>query len=300
MSELTYPFRSFPDECYRLEKGTDGSGPLKIQNLKPVNSDSWLKDEKERLHWQFRHLREFREVKAAAARMITNEDVITEEHPAEFHLFAKLPTEVRLKIYELSDGGYKRQRIHRINGRPDTPLEFMSNQPLSPLLHACAESRHEYLKQTESIFAFETYVNYSRDIFYFIDTNAPGDFQRLATFFNYEAAKPILKVALRHALYQHVNFLIPESMNGLEELMIVWEDWNGWEGKWKSRDVVIQKAEEEKKVAQHGDPNRSSILSLFRGMVEEAPAVGDALLESTGKKMEVSMGTVVAAGNLAE
>lgn len=143
MSELTYPFRSFPDECYRLEKGTDGSGPLKIQNLKPVNSDSWLKDEKERLHWQFRHLREFREVKAAAARMITNEDVITEEHPAEFHLFAKLPTEVRLKIYELSDGGYKRQRIHRINGRPDTPLEFMSNQPLSPLLHACAESRHE-------------------------------------------------------------------------------------------------------------------------------------------------------------
>ncbi|KAG4444183.1 hypothetical protein IFR05_000280 [Cadophora sp. M221] len=295
MSELTYPFRSFPDECYRLEEGTDGSHPLKIQNLRPVNLDSWLTDEKERLYWQFQHLKESREVNAAA-RIATNEDIIAEEQPAKFHPFTRLPAEVRLKIYELSEGGFKRQRIHRINGRPDTPLEFMSNQPLSPLLHVCAESRREYFKQSKSTFAFETYVNYSRDIFYFIDTNAPGDFQRLATFFNYESAKPILKVALRHALYQHVNFLIPESLNGLEELMIVWEDWNGWEGKWKSRDVMIMIAEE-KTAGQDGGPNRGTVMDLFREMAEQAPAGGDGL-ESTGKKMEVSMGTVVA-GNLA-
>ncbi|KAH7355158.1 hypothetical protein BKA65DRAFT_549225 [Rhexocercosporidium sp. MPI-PUGE-AT-0058] len=282
MSEFAYPFRGFPDECYRLEEGLDGNGPLEIKKLRSVNLNSWLKDEEERLYWQFRRLRESRAEKVAAT-MAPDEEIITEEHLARFHRFSELPSVIRLGIYEFSEGGYTRQRIHRINGRPDTPLEFMSNQPLSQLLRTCAESRCKYLKKIECTFAFETYVNYSRDIFYFIDTNAPGDFQRLAVFFNCEPAQPILRVALRQALYQHVNFLIPVRMNDLVEVMILWEGWNGWEEKWKARDVVIRKAEEER-VGQGGDPNRSSVMDLFRGMMEQAPCGGDLLLGGTGRR----------------
>lgn len=196
---------------------------LTITDLKPLHYDRWIQDEKERLYWQFHHLKKSRNDRAAAAAVSTSDSGTSEQTASTFHPFSNLPTELRLKIYSFISGGYKRPRIHRINNSPNTPLEFMSNQSMSPLLHICRESREEYIKQSESVFAFQTYVNYSRDISYFMDTNGPGDFQRLATFFNHGEAKLIKKVGLRQALFQHVSPLIPDIMNEIEEIMIVYE-----------------------------------------------------------------------------
>ncbi|PVH76770.1 hypothetical protein DL98DRAFT_574202 [Cadophora sp. DSE1049] len=294
MSVFCYPFRSFPDQCYRLGASANQED-LTIKDLKPVDYNYWLQDEKERLYWQFRHLTESRKEKAATAAVVSsNQNIAIEQAAATFHLFSILPTELRLKIYSFISGGYRRPRVHRINNRPDTPIEFISSQAISSLLHICRESRNEYLKQSESTFAFETYVNYSRDIFYFMDTNGPGDFQRLTTFFNHEEAKLIQKVALRQALFQHVSHLIPESMNEVEEVVIVFEEWNGWEEQWDGGEVKFVKSEDKKEIksVHEGDENRSDVKSLVRGIAHRRLQNGDWWTVNLGKKIHFSVGVV--------
>ncbi|KAK0119647.1 hypothetical protein ONS95_011085 [Cadophora gregata] len=296
MSPFCFPFRSFPDQCYCLE-GRTHQEDLTIKDLKPVDYDYWLQDEKERLYWQFHHLKESRKEKTnvtATQGTPTSHSATTEQTTAIFHLFSALPTEIRLKIFSFISGGYQRPRVHRINNRPDTPLEFISNQDMSPLLHICCESRNEYLKRSESVFAFETYVNHSRDIFYFMDTNGPGDFQRLAMFFNHEEAKLIQKVALRQALFQHVSHLIPESMNEVEEVMIVFEEWNGWEEKWDGGEVkFVRSGNGKKKKPMHdGDEVRSDVKTMIQGIAHRRLQNGGWLTVNQGKKIRLFVGIV--------
>ena len=296
MSVFCCPFLSFPEQCYRLEASARHE-KLTIQDLQPVNYDHWIVDEKERLYWQFHHLKKSRVERAAVAAEVaasTSDSGTTEQIASAFHPFSNLPTELRLKIYSFISGGYKRPRVHRINNRPDTALEFLSNQAISPLLHICRESREEYLKQSQSVFAFQTYVNYSRDIFYFMDTNSHGDFQRLATFFNHGEAKLIKKVVLRQPLFQHVNPLIPERMNRIEEVMIVFEEWNRWENSWDGREVKFIKSEDpkKKKVVQEGDENRTDVKSLIRGIADRRLQTCDWWTVPLGKKIQFSVGVV--------
>ena len=130
-------------------------------------------------------------------------------------------------------------------------------------------------------------MNYSRDIFYFMDTNGLGDFQRLATFFNHGEAKLIKKVGLRQALFQHVSPLIPDIMNEIEEIMIVYEGWNAWEESWDGAEAKFVKSKDpnENRVVQEGDENRTDVKCLVRGIADRRLQNGDWWTVPLGKKI---------------
>lgn len=66
MSVFCCPFLSFHESCYRLEASVRREH-LTITDLKPVHYDRWIQNEKERLYWQFHHLKKSRNDRAAAA-----------------------------------------------------------------------------------------------------------------------------------------------------------------------------------------------------------------------------------------
>lgn len=80
-----------------------------------------------------------------------------------FTSFPRLPLELRLRIWQLLSLDHVRPRIHVIDAEL---IQIVSNQPISPLLHVCSESREEYISLTKTQFAFETYINFDIDAVY--------------------------------------------------------------------------------------------------------------------------------------
>ncbi|XMA17778.1 hypothetical protein WAI453_010569 [Rhynchosporium graminicola] len=158
---------------------------MEISNILPVNHNAWHSSQTKRLYDRIQQLKISRAERAidSFAATATNMNSTMPINPVVYY------------------------------GRPDTPSEFMSNQPVPMLMHLSTCSRRAYRQQPQSKFVFETYVNYEPDTFYFNDTNDPEDFQRLAYFFKCEDAKPILKVVLRHWLFENMDDMISEKNN---------------------------------------------------------------------------------------
>lgn len=91
--------------------------------------------------------------------------------------FCDLPAELRLKIWEIASSYLNVPRVHCIKELPGKN-GFISNQPVSALLHVCRESRLCYFETTSTKFpfktsyikhiefAFKTYINFEIDIIY--------------------------------------------------------------------------------------------------------------------------------------
>jgi hypothetical protein len=99
--------------------------------------------------------------------------------PCTFHPFPRLPAELRLTIYELVFRGDLQPKIHflsdRHGWRHNTEVELVSHLRASDEKHysrigyACREARAFWLFRTELVWAFGTWVNWSRDGFWIDD-----------------------------------------------------------------------------------------------------------------------------------
>ena len=69
-----------------------------------------------------------------------------------FHYFNKLPIELRVKIWAYAFTSHLEPRIHCIKEFSySSRSAFLSNQPISPLLQVCAESRTLYISETKTV-----------------------------------------------------------------------------------------------------------------------------------------------------
>lgn len=80
---------------------------------------------------------------------------------SSFWGFTLLPVELRNQIWDHAMASHIRPRVHII---VEINSNFISNQPISPLLHACAESRN--LVSPHFMIAYQTYVNFDIDTIY--------------------------------------------------------------------------------------------------------------------------------------
>jgi hypothetical protein len=150
-----------------------------------------------------------------------------------FTCFQSLPTELRLKIWRFAFASYLCPRVHCIDVRTSKghKLKFMSNQPVSPLLHTNRESRAHYLFTTQMTFAFETYINFKIDTIYIPDfEDRRGSFRK---FLNFEESKKIQKLALRKDLSCQIplpghmsmaHFEMIECPEAWRQMIVIFED----------------------------------------------------------------------------
>lgn len=122
---------------------------------------------------------------------------------SSFSSFRHLPIEIRICIYELCFTPDLMPKIHcvdeRISDRAQKGSRFVSNQPMSPFLHVCRESRAYYLFMSKASFAFGTYVNFSLDTIYIPDLAFRE--QQFPRFLVCPSAKKIERLALRKDFY---------------------------------------------------------------------------------------------------
>lgn len=90
-------------------------------------------------------------------------------------LFSKLPSELRRQVWLEVLTPYLKPRVHAI--KLTGKNKFKSNQPLSPLLRICQETRNFYFEKTSTEPGFGTYVNFDIDTLYFLyDPNINANF----------------------------------------------------------------------------------------------------------------------------
>ncbi|PMD29578.1 hypothetical protein L207DRAFT_520865 [Hyaloscypha variabilis F] len=167
----------------------------------------------------------------------------------EFTCFNDLPVELRLKIWGYAFASDTQPRIHCIdivNAGSDRET-FISNQPVSSILHANHESRSHYFRNTDLQFAFETFLNFDTDIFYIADfADRESSFRK---FLNFDDADGIQKLAMRkdsfcdipltgHFSSKHAEMLY--NLSGWKEMFVVFEDERPWEEVWKDTSVVFR------------------------------------------------------------
>ncbi|CZS90217.1 uncharacterized protein RCO7_08629 [Rhynchosporium graminicola] len=156
----------------------------------------------------------------------------------QFHTFMQLPPEIRYQIWELAFG-LKQQRtvVHCVDERGG---KFVSNQPISPALYVCHESRNLFLSRQNLTFAFGTYVDFNLDTIYLIDYEEKAD--KFRRFLESPSAHHIQKLAMRKSLVCEIPMLghMSESqweMKGLlkswVELAVVFHDERDLETVWK-------------------------------------------------------------------
>ncbi|KAE9364815.1 hypothetical protein N431DRAFT_389147 [Stipitochalara longipes BDJ] len=179
----------------------------------------------------------------------------------EFTCFSNLPTELRLKIWGFSFISDTQPRVHCVDiVNSDTNREsFISNQPVSSILHANHESRSHYFRNTQLTFAFRTYLNFETDIFYIPDfDDRESSFPK---FLDFPHSQKIQKLALRkdffcdiplpgHFSIKHVAIL--DLLSDWKQLLIVFEDERLGEEIWKDTSVVFKEftAREKRKRAE--------------------------------------------------
>jgi hypothetical protein len=179
--------------------------------------------------------------------------------PTDFKRFARLPPELRVRIWEMVMEHHLLPRIHCIEERNS---RFLSNQPLSPLLHACHESRVCFLNSTQTTFAFGSYLNFSRDIIYIYDGNNPEGFlQRFLPSFD---ARLVQKLAIVKEEFAHLPLegspstyhrKLREWLPNWREWIIVFEDYRSSEDCWVETEMVFKalSARYQRKRAEIGD-----------------------------------------------
>lgn len=136
--------------------------------------------------------------------MPREEESLTEQNClSNFPRFGDLPGELRLNIYELCFIPELGPKIHCIDERTSKVAKrgakFISNQPISPFLHVCEESRAHYLFVSKACFAFETFINFSIDTIYIPDFASREE--QFPRFLECESAEKIVKLAMRKDFY---------------------------------------------------------------------------------------------------
>jgi len=168
-----------------------------------------------------------------------------------FTYFNLLPTELRMKIWGFAFASHLQPRVHcidvRISHDYDHKAIFVSNHPISPILHTNHESRSLYLFETQTTFAFETYINFSTDIIYI-----PDFAERRSTFrkfLDWEESRQIQKLALRKDFFcniplpGHMSVAHCEMIDHLwdwEQMIIVFEDYRSVEEAWGDVGMVFK------------------------------------------------------------
>ncbi|KAI0997273.1 hypothetical protein K3495_g10913 [Podosphaera aphanis] len=128
------------------------------------------------------------------------EKIVTEEkHTSSFRGFSNLPYELRITIFEFVLVSDLAPKIHCVDERTSKgdkkEATFISNQPISPLLQVCHETRTIYLSKTKAQFAFETYIRFSVDTIYIPDFASREE--QFPRFLNHPSSKKIQKLAMR-------------------------------------------------------------------------------------------------------
>lgn len=178
-----------------------------------------------------------------------------------FTCFNLLPTELRIKIWGFAFASHLQPRVHcidvRISDNYDHKAIFISNHPISPILHANHESRSLYLFETRTTFAFETYINFNTDIIYI-----PDFAERRSTFRNFldwEESRQIQKLALRKDFFcdiplpGHMSMAHCEMIDHLwdwKQMIVVFEDYRSEEEVWGDVDMVFREFSARKKRAR--------------------------------------------------
>ncbi|KAH7411183.1 hypothetical protein BKA64DRAFT_375527 [Cadophora sp. MPI-SDFR-AT-0126] len=160
-----------------------------------------------------------------------------------FPLFPLLPLELRLQIFTHASSTHLHPLIHQIDTRRGT---FISNQAPHPLLHTMRLSRATYLLTTSAVWAFGTYVSFSRDVFYFPHFARLENMAKLEAFLRCEGVGRIKRLAVKRELFDRAYQVIFGSTGGggggggdlegvgegegeglveMEELLMVWRDW---------------------------------------------------------------------------
>jgi 2EXR family len=196
----------------------------------------------------------------------------------QFTCFDSLPTELRLRIWEFAFASHTQPRIHCVDmskSNGDREGTFISNHPISPILHTNHESRSHYLLKTQLMFAFETYINFDTDIVYIPDF-ADREFH-FRKFLDFEDSRKIQRLALRKNFFCDIPLPGHFSSSHLEMMDCLW-DWNQMiiifederlgEEVWKDTTVVFREfsAREKRKKAERNYVRKYS--RVLNGMLE--------------------------------
>jgi len=175
-----------------------------------------------------------------------------------FASFLRLPIELRLKIWELALAPQDQPRIHCVNERKSS---FISNQPISPLLHVCNESRAFYLTYTQATFAFETYLRPKKDIIYIPDL--ANREEAFLDFLEGESASKVGRFALRNEFFCNLpgeghmsvrDYHMRRSMPDCSEFILVFDDERSANICWRDLDMRFEamSARQKRKRAERG------------------------------------------------
>jgi hypothetical protein len=194
--------------------------------------------------------------------------------------FNNLPTELRLKIWEFAFASHTEPRLHCVNlqkskSSPDRET-FISNHPVSPILHTNRESRSHYFHKTQLTFAFETYINFDYDIVYVPELqDRQAHFRK---FLDFKDSRRIQKLALRKDFFNDMPIPGHFSSNHLElkrclsewkQIIIIFEAKRPWGELWTDLTVRFKEfsSREKRKRAERGYTRK--VCQVLNGMVEE-------------------------------
>ena len=179
----------------------------------------------------------------------------------DFPRFNELPKELRIKIWGYASASHTKPRIHClkiVDSRSSRGASFISNQPVSPILHANHESRSCYHFETHPTFAFETYINFDTDIVYI-----PGFGNGHSVFRKFLYLKDVAKI--QKLAMRKTSFSIPRERpyfsNQLEmrkyfpdwrQVILIFDDQRPEEEIWKDTSVTFRElsAKEKRKPAE--------------------------------------------------
>jgi hypothetical protein len=194
--------------------------------------------------------------------------------------FNNLPTELRLKIWELAFASHTKPRVHCVNlqiskSSPDRET-FISNHAISPILHVNRESRSYYFHKTQLTFAFETYINLDSDIVYIPELqDDEADFRK---FLDFKDSRKVQKLALRKDFFNDIPIpgQFPTSYLGMrrflsewKQIVIIFEDELPWGEVWTDLTVKFKEfsSREKRKKAERSYTRKNC--QVLNGMMEE-------------------------------
>ena len=187
--------------------------------------------------WSLEQKEKYRDCLERIQQARTGLKVLKKEHAlfvmlrdAGFPSFGGLPLELKLLVWACAASEWDHSRVHIVNLNRDS---LKSNQPIPNLPHVCHDSRAQFLAVLGGEFAFETYINLDKDIFYLSDAiNAPVMDLRQNSLFIQFVNHPQSSKIQRLALGQQVFCLatwnelesIAEVLDSLLELCVVFDD----------------------------------------------------------------------------
>ncbi|CAG8982152.1 hypothetical protein HYALB_00003244 [Hymenoscyphus albidus] len=244
----------------------DISACIEDLTLDNVDKNSWIyhlpTDKKEEL---------LAFIKSAKSAILKNRNIQQNEEysrKATFHRLPQLAIELRRHIWGEMIKPSQNPRVHalKFNNRTKT---FISNQPVSPLLAICRESRDYYLLNTANGFCFGTGVNYDIDTFHLLeipdhrreDPEVPNLFQALEF-------KLIQKLAVTKELFLGVTGAKWLNILGFMQrchVTVIFDDDRSSGVCWADLDVSFRKlsADEENQLADRSSVRENWLLVRY-------------------------------------